>query len=595
MKWHRIFGRMYAGRKIAERLGLLFKSSTAFTVSAVILGVLSLGWIDMELHATSQRVHAIELSNKVDRSMYQSSIELGQYLVDRDPAMLRKARATLGEAREGAEELEAVMKEADITEGVAVNELLGIIDQMDREYASIDTIANPERLLSNGASTSIGLSASQKTKQLTQELDEELVSMEDTDVTIVNWLFALMLLLGGVSVYFTLSAQHVVKFDLLTPLLRLQEKMIGLARGVTSFDVPEAEQEDEIGDVARSLVLMKEATIEVERLTAEREQQKIEQARLLSQLADQFENTVGEVVGGVASASTQLKDTALAMAASAEQSSNEVSSVTESLAEASAGVTTAATASDEFALSINEISRQASGSAELAREASVSAANADATISELIETANMVSSIVEMISSIADRTNLLALNASIEAARGGEAGRGFAVVASEVKELATQTSKATEDIVAHIGRIQSSTTESATVLREISKQIQKLEGTAVAIASAVDQQSIAGKDLAQSIDIAARNTEEVSARIGYVRETAVATGSAASQVTSSSGELESQAAVLKTQALEFLGKVRASLPGSRNRSAVEKADMAEALTDYAADHAADETRELVTA
>jgi methyl-accepting chemotaxis protein len=207
-------------------------------------------------------------------------------------------------------------------------------------------------------------------------------------------------------------------------------------------------------------------------------------------------------------------------------------------------------------MSIGEISRQAASSAELARKASDSAEQADATISALSDSAEQVSNVVELIHSIAKRTNLLALNASIEAARGGEAGRGFAVVASEVKELAAQTSRATEEVAEQIRAMQSSTTNSVTALRTIGGHIEQLESTAISIASAVDQQSVAGQDLARSIDLAARSSDEVSSSIVGVRETALATGAAASQVLNSASELEGQAATLRDQVGDFLRRVR---------------------------------------
>jgi methyl-accepting chemotaxis protein len=373
-----------------------------------------------------------------------------------------------------------------------------------------------------------------------------------------SWIFAVLavLTLGAAGVAW--SARQLIQQDIVRPLQSAAASAVELADGNHGVDVEYADRQDEIGDIARALLTIKKAAFKFQRLQAQTDADREAHFATLKKLTDSFEKNVSEIVGSVASASSELQATATAMAACAEQSANQSARVSMSLGEATAGVTAAAAASDEFAMSIGEISRQASTSAELARKASNAAVAADSTISELSDSASQVGQIVEMISTIAQRTNLLALNASIEAARGGEAGRGFAVVATEVKELATQTGKATEQVAGQIRAMQETTGASVDALRKIAEQIKQLETTAVSIAAAVDQQSVAGQDLARSIDLAARSAEEVTENLGQVRDTSLATGSAATQVLTSSTELERQAAALKTQADEFLQHVRAA-------------------------------------
>jgi len=376
-------------------------------------------------------------------------------------------------------------------------------------------------------------------------------------------------ILTAVALIMMLMAIKFLSRDLTMKLREIADGMNRLAKTDIDFEIEGGDRKDELGQMVRAIYIFKGGTKRLnewskerversQREVEEREQVQLRRKSFLNDLASEFEGTVGDVVSGVAAASSQLQSTASSMAGSAEESTQQTSEVAKSMEEANAGATAAAAASDEFAMSIGEISRQAASSAELARKATDSARQADVTISALSASAEEVGQVVELIQTIAQRTNLLALNASIEAARGGEAGRGFAVVASEVKELAMQTSRATEQVAEQIRGMQDTTGASVNALRTIAKQVEQLETTAVSIASAVDQQSVAGQDLARSIDIAARNTDRVSSHVEDLRDLSLSTGAAASQVLSSATDLEEQAATLRGQVQNFLTKVRES-------------------------------------
>lgn len=448
-----------------------------------------------------------------------------------------------------------------------------------------DTFAEVREVMEQGGSrdriSTLALEISDQGDKLianSQSLGDDLIEVRAAaQRTGAQYFAILMALLAGMTVLagcLLFIGLRYLSRDYSSKISEITGAMALLAKGDRNFEIEGRDRKDEVGEMVSALDLFKRANRRLEiwareraeraneeiRLQQEREREREEaeqrKATLLAEVASQFERTVGEVVKGVASASSELQTTAARMATTAEEASTRTNDLSHNMTEANSGATSAAAASDEFALSIGEISRQAASSSQLARLATDATNEADTTISALSDSADQVGQIVELIQTIAQRTNLLALNASIEAARGGEAGRGFAVVASEVKELAMQTSRATEQVAEQIRAMQDSTGASVTALRSIAGQVRELESTAISIASAVDQQSVAGQDLAKSIDMAARGTEKVTGHLEDVRELSLSTGAAASQVLTSANDLDQQASTLSEQVKTFLARVR---------------------------------------
>lgn len=346
------------------------------------------------------------------------------------------------------------------------------------------------------------------------------------------------------------------------PIVALQGAMRAITSGNHDVVVPGADRRDEIGSMARAVEVFKDSLIETGRLRIAQEDQRIasetERRNAVLALAERFESGVGGVVNAVGAASTELRSTAENMARTAEEATQQTATVAEASEEASANAQAVAAAIEELNASISEIAQQVNESAQVAGHAARQANDTNNEVQGLAMAAQKIGDVVKLISEIAEQTNLLALNATIEAARAGEAGRGFAVVASEVKALASQTSKATDEISAQVGSIQSATRTSVEAIDGITRTISKVNEIASAIASAVEEQGAATREIAHNVSQAAKGTGEVSANIVGVRDAARETGVAADQVVSSAAELSLNGETLKAQVDAFLREVRAA-------------------------------------
>ena len=346
------------------------------------------------------------------------------------------------------------------------------------------------------------------------------------------------------------------------PITQMTDTMRVLAGGDTTSEVPYRGRRDEIGAMAAAVQVFKDNLIRSRQLEEETALARLaaeEQRKAgMRQMADSFEQAVGGIIGMVSSSSTELQATAQIMTATATQTANQSITVAAAAEEAASNVSTVAAAAEELGSSVQEIGRQVDGSAQLAQAAVTEADRTADLVQELSGAVAKVGDVVTMISAIAGQTNLLALNATIEAARAGEAGRGFAVVASEVKELASQTARATEEISSQIARIQGSTGQAVSAIGSITARIQEISGVATGIAAAVEEQGAATQEIVRNVAQAAMGTEEVTSNIAGVAGAAEETGAAASQVLGAASELSRQSEHLSAEVSRFLATVRAA-------------------------------------
>ncbi|MBF0225309.1 MAG: methyl-accepting chemotaxis protein [Desulfobacterales bacterium] len=354
---------------------------------------------------------------------------------------------------------------------------------------------------------------------------------EKADVQIKNLLLNMILSVSVILVFACIFIVFIAN-GITKPLNKIVKFVENIAQGKLSSSV-DVNTNDEIGILAKSL---NKATTNIRGMVKEID----ETNKILNTASEVLIHTSNGLDGKTKNMLTQSDKAYKAsditslniknMAAAAEQVSAQVSSVASfsnevlsnmknietAAATVSNSISSIAVSSEEMYATLNEVAQNSGRGANVTNNASNKAGAMSIIVNKLGAAAKEIGDIVDLIKGIAAQTNLLALNATIEAASAGDAGKGFAVVANEVKELARQTSHATEDIRHKIEGMQKNTESAVVAITDIVSVISEIDAIMGTIASAVEEQTATINEIskntaqtASSADSASKNVQGV--------------------------------------------------------------------------------------
>ncbi|MBP2293382.1 methyl-accepting chemotaxis protein [Azospirillum rugosum] len=552
-------------------LGIVTVLGAVSVVIAVVggygLSTLSgeLGRVELAGHEAVQGARLNRYLVELSRAEYQMGANPASVATIESVVAHRKAaaRAHLDEARTSADDEQRAMLDAiDRSYGAYVSLVDATVAAAKQHEDLGITYARREILNNVAGSQDLVATLIKAIQEYNEYTDRKTARISEEASALATWLNWLM---GGVAVAGILASVAIGRWlsmrGIVGPIGTAMACLRRLADGDLAVDIAGVDRKDEVGDIARAMAVFRENALDRQRIQAVQEadaQQKLARAEMVNGVIGRFEQEVSDALHVMSAASASLEATAHSLSASAEGASGQMTTVGGAAGQTTANVQAVAAATEELTSTVQEVSRQMNEARSFADEASRQAEQAQGRVRALTESGQRINEVIDLIQGIASQTNLLALNATIEAARAGEAGKGFAVVANEVKQLASQTAQATDEIRGQVGAMQDTIGGAVSAIQSIATVIYRLNEMATAVAAAVEQQGAATAEIGRNAIQAAQGTAEVTGNIGGLHMAVRSTATGSSDVLQSAQKVAERTVALKISIDAFIAEVKAA-------------------------------------